>query len=797
MSDVLNDAVPPHQRLEAWFKPCETDPDVIRRRKAMILEPLNGPWSADYRDERMYMDGHIDMSNANVPDWVRHARGVLTSPALDHARMLGTTPESRELFYLLSPMTGYGLQILLASLPKGPVAIHDDAIRGMLEGLGKRIMHACIGVANVEVMSHLEAAKFTGTQDSFTMMVDGTTYEDLYRRYPGLPFVIGTTITQWHSCVVELLARLQHDHDRIIREMPEVGCIDALRYVSMDAGDLHDGGRSVAILGFDNDVRLVYKPKDLRIVQHVQTLFADINLALGEPLLHVRTMVLGQAYAWEEYVSNQPCLSIDDVALYYRRYGAMIRMYEQLEARDLWLDNVVAHGAWPVVIDLEMVLQPWLAPLIITRPSEFLAQQRIADTCHPIGLVSMMFPIAPGQEPEDMGGLTPHRAFRTPFLKPEAIQTAASTTNQVMLTNDIYTPTFNGKHVDVRQWHVAVYEGYQRMSVAILHEVQSLLLDWVTHLPATLPVRAIFRDTWTYQQAINASCSASNLRSVYHRESFLLRFPLSYQHKYPYDSVQCRTAFSELAQLRSLDIPYFATYINDGELRESSGRSLGTLYHGSAHARYVERCTHPGDVAFRSDVLAAALASGYGGDAATTTISIAEGVETVDAIGSIVDDLCSWAIREGDDHTWVSFLYHAAFQGVVFESLRPTMHGSLHLALSLRKAQIVIDRPDVTPIIAAIVDHARQVERMMVEEMRRGVAQPWYSDPAIGLPALQSGLAAILECDSICVKHHAVPKPLPISPLRSSTNVPPRLWLVGPHGVCRLLETLVESLIAS
>ena len=53
-------------------------------------------------------------------------------------------------------------------------------------------------------------------------------------------------------------------------------------------------------------------------------------------------------------MEETPCHSREELRRYYRRNGILLGICYLLGSRDLHYENVIAHGEYPVIIDLEM-----------------------------------------------------------------------------------------------------------------------------------------------------------------------------------------------------------------------------------------------------------------------------------------------------------------------------------------------------------------------------------------------------------------------------------------------------------
>jgi type 2 lantibiotic biosynthesis protein LanM len=113
------------------------------------------------------------------------------------------------------------------------------------------------------------------------------------------------------------------------------------------------------------------------------------------PEIRVSRVVEGNGYGWVEAAANEPFESEEDVRRYFRQAGALIFITHLLGSRDLHMENVVATREGPVIIDLELLLQPELKP----------ATESDADrSCLRTGLLSLV-EFGPGDDVFDVGGL--------------------------------------------------------------------------------------------------------------------------------------------------------------------------------------------------------------------------------------------------------------------------------------------------------------------------------------------------------------------------------------------------------
>ena len=175
------------------------------------------------------------------------------------------------------------------------------------------------------------------------------------KEWPGLDDLVRTATQHWHEAVIELIARTASSN-AVLGQYLDVGESHTRQLTSVTFGisDMHDAGRSAAILHFGQR-KVVYKPRDL----HPENLLtAALGTASREALgldTFVPWMVCANQFGFMEFVDHEPCVSREAVALCYRRYGALIAIAHAMSARDLHEENVIVHADSPVPVDAEVM----------------------------------------------------------------------------------------------------------------------------------------------------------------------------------------------------------------------------------------------------------------------------------------------------------------------------------------------------------------------------------------------------------------------------------------------------------
>ncbi|HEY6061646.1 MAG TPA: DUF4135 domain-containing protein [Gemmatimonadales bacterium] len=158
--------------------------------------------------------------------------------------------------------------------------------------------------------------------------------------------------------LAELRRRLTLDRRAIARSLGDGVPLGRVVEVRSGLSDPHNGGRTVAIVRFASGLRVVYKPRAVGLEAAFHHLVTWWNERAGHFALFAPRVIDRGKYGWMEFVAHEGCPDGEAVNRYWERAGALIALADLLDATDLHHGNVIAHGEYPVLVDLETLLQP-------------------------------------------------------------------------------------------------------------------------------------------------------------------------------------------------------------------------------------------------------------------------------------------------------------------------------------------------------------------------------------------------------------------------------------------------------
>lgn len=229
--------------------------------------------------------------------------------------------------------------------------------------------------------------------DRFVLAARAGGFRDLFDAKPVLLRLVATIVRQWIDTTRELIQRLHEDLPALVEcflaRSPSEGAVAVAR-IDGHLSDRHNGGRSVKLLQMTDGSRILYKPKDIRLDAAWKNLVERLNEASPPVDLRAVRVLARDGYGWAEYIHHVECAKPHDFVLFFRRAGAWLCLFHLFVGTDMHEQNMIASGAHPIPIDLEMLLQSLPPAGIDSLPetqAATLAGQQIIESVTMTGLL--------------------------------------------------------------------------------------------------------------------------------------------------------------------------------------------------------------------------------------------------------------------------------------------------------------------------------------------------------------------------------------------------------------------------
>ncbi|WP_326697588.1 type 2 lanthipeptide synthetase LanM [Streptomyces sp. NBC_01754] len=527
--------------------------------------------------------GVVGQRPAEEPDWAVFVREAVAGAPADVVVVDREYPGLTGFELVMTPFAARAAErVVDTATGRGARACPAAVLDGFRQDVARRLARLAARTLVLELHEARTGGRLSGEgtrerfRDFLRLAGSRSGLASLAARYPVLARVLGRAALNAADAFAEMLGRLAADRDLLassglLGDRDASGSLgpEALTGVTMGAGDSHRGGRSVMLLRFADGTRLVHKPRPLAVHQHFNTLLAWFNsLADGTDLLTPRVLDRG-AYGWAEFVQEAPCRSADETALFYRRLGGLLALLHVLDGTDLHHENLIARGPHPVLVDVETLFHPPLAPTGFTDP----AARALHDSVHRVGLLPQL--LVGDTSALDMSAVGGGRAASSPI---ESADWAAAGTDTMRLvrragrfTESANRPRLDGVRTDPSSYTDALCDGFRAAYTAIGANRDELLgAKGLLRLFARDEVRFVPRPTWAYATLLHESTHPDLMRDATERQRVfaLLRTGAVGASALP------GLEDEEIAELWEGDVPVFTTRPDTTGLWSGTGREV-------------------------------------------------------------------------------------------------------------------------------------------------------------------------------------------------------------------------------
>jgi type 2 lantibiotic biosynthesis protein LanM len=484
----------------------------------------------------------------------------------------------------------------------------------------------------------------------------------LLREYPVLARLMLTTLERWLDTCLELLGYISVDQELLERTFLAGGELGTLVALQGGISDVHKRGRGVFLLRFSSGLKLVYKPKSLAVDVRFQELLQWLN-AQGLPHSHrVLTVLDRGSYGWVEFVeSSTGCDSREALQRFYWRQGSFLALLHLLSAVDFHLENLIASGEFPVLVDLEALFHH-RAPAEHSERARTRAWELLDQSIVSVGMVPIYLFGREGKAGVDMSGLggesgqlTPQRM---PTIEDPGRDTMRVVRRQGLMGGSNNRPRLGEAPVDPSEFTEELVQGFEE-TYALLSRLREPLAPRLRAF-AEVEVRYIARATQRYGVLLQESHHPDFLRDGLERDKVLdhlwaevavlpaLRRLLPFEH----------------ADLRLGDIPFFTARPGQRHVWSSTGECIPDYFTHDSLSDVLTRLERMNerDCALQVSFIRKAMVSLDKGREVTRTVALSDDEETqpeataeecLAAAVAIGERLAAQAVRGSRDACWI------------------------------------------------------------------------------------------------------------------------------------------------
>ncbi|MEB4818074.1 type 2 lanthipeptide synthetase LanM family protein [Bacillus thuringiensis] len=389
---------------------------------------------------------------------------------------------------------------------------------------------------------------------------------EFYNEYVSLTRLLSTSTEYFIKNTIELFESVIC-HQIEINRCFGIDIDDEIINVVHGQGDTHQKGRTVIRLEYSSGKIIIFKPRNLKVTQSYNEFINWIN-SKGKVLKMPTYKVLCFSdYTFEEFINKKACESEEDVKAYYIRYGQLIAIMHLLRGNDFHMENLIASGEFPYIVDLETIIQNRVK-YELPNEAYYNARNQMLD------LVSSTSLLPDSQKMSGVGKIDisalSGRAQKSPQKVEGLVNTQTDKLKFDLVDGEIpdanNIPNIQGQDVCYEKYREEIIFGFRQVSRLFLKYRDELLDKEKSILNKFngLKIRVIVRPTAQYHNMLQSTYHPDYMRDSLSRESVLENIwaqPFSYKE----------IIKSEYEDLMVNDIPIFFNYTDTRDLIDSHG----------------------------------------------------------------------------------------------------------------------------------------------------------------------------------------------------------------------------------
>ena len=242
----------------------------------------------------------------------------------------------------------------------GSIYNPDMFCNGIPELILSRLHAVCVRALIVEMSMYKAAGRLKGNNSGEEyeyfqkqFLVNQEMREELFQVYPLLKQNITRTISQSAKFLSDMWKRLNADRTEIEKNIIGGGPLGNIVSVSSVGSDFHCEGQCVLKIETDKGQKFLYKPRPVQTEKAFLVLLNHLYKGIGMNE-YSYGCVLRENYGWVEYVEAESCMEPEQINRYFQRLGVSICLSYFLGTGDLHYENLIAHGEYPVPVDVEV-----------------------------------------------------------------------------------------------------------------------------------------------------------------------------------------------------------------------------------------------------------------------------------------------------------------------------------------------------------------------------------------------------------------------------------------------------------
>lgn len=386
----------------------------------------------------------------------------------------------------------------------------------------------------------------------------------IFTRFPVLLDIIHKKVKTSIYYIQDVLEKLNKDKNLLYNLFGFV--LNENIYISFSTGDPHLSGKFPIIL-YSAETKIVYKPRS----SHNDFLFnecvnllrscSDINNFNFTP----QKIINQKNYSWSEFIAPTECKSNKELETFYYSIGCLIPLLYFLDTSDIHLENLIAKGSSPSLIDLECLFNN--LDVTLENSDNHKITKILSNSILNIGILPMFNDFFK----DDISALGGHHNIFKNYKIPQLFQTidTLEIKYQENLSERIHAysnlPSYNSENYNFIKYKEYIYNGFLKSFNLILDNKRSFI-QLVERYKDEISIRHLYNSTATYTKILYLSYHPRFLQSPMDRKLFIHSQLSRYDNKV--------ILKEEIEDIIGGDIPYVSSKFTSNTINISNRKKF-------------------------------------------------------------------------------------------------------------------------------------------------------------------------------------------------------------------------------
>ncbi|MBO0472367.1 hypothetical protein IGL98_002859 [Enterococcus sp. DIV0840] len=336
-----------------------------------------------------------------------------------------------------------------------------------------------------------------------------------FGEYPTLARILAVRLTFACEVIEEFVSSLNDSTEQLAITFAITKPME-LTKIELGQGDSHERGKTVIQFQVQ-EKPLIFKFKNLEIGERFNDLLTYLEGLNPELSFYKIKRIVQPTFTIEEKVAYQECREESEVTDFYQNYGQLLAIVYWLGATDLHMENLIASGPYPVLIDVETLIRPEM----FKQTKKLSRQTRIEK--HSVivaGLLPQKKQWKRELEMDALSGTKQKLPTKVRRLRNEGSSDIAFQLEEAYMDGAQNIPRLAGKEVDYLVYRHVIQTAFKKMNRLLLKN-KSEFIEQVKALFADTTIRLIYRDTQDYGNLLNFTLHTDCMSNYIEREKII------------------------------------------------------------------------------------------------------------------------------------------------------------------------------------------------------------------------------------------------------------------------------------